>query len=265
MPAEQKDYFFSYSRRDSEFVLELARELRAGGASLWLDQIDLLGGDRWDEAVEDALHRCGGLVVVLSPDSVGSRNVMDEVAYALESGKHVIPVLQRSCEVPFRLRRLHYIDFTADPKRALKDLQRSMQNQPPTSTEGPAAAAPAASPNRGRRRIIDAAIGFASFGAIMAAAHFVTALLPTEQRSPVTHDVPGVIAFVSAVAGLLGVAAALILKRTRRSVVVLVLSSLAGWAIGLFMDPRYEGTEVGLLVGATVGIALAAIVGRRTT
>ena len=42
--------FFSYAREDSEFVLKLAKELRAVGVNLWLDQLDILGGQRWDPA-----------------------------------------------------------------------------------------------------------------------------------------------------------------------------------------------------------------------
>ena len=33
--------FFSYSRENSETVLELAKELRGAGANIWLDQLDI--------------------------------------------------------------------------------------------------------------------------------------------------------------------------------------------------------------------------------
>jgi hypothetical protein len=105
-------YFFSYAREDSETALKLAKDLRSVGASLWVDQLDILGGRRWDRAVEEALQACHGMLAVLSPESVGSTNVMDEVSYALEEGKLVVPILLRSCTIPFRLRRVQYIDFT---------------------------------------------------------------------------------------------------------------------------------------------------------
>src|SRR5262245_53328851 len=99
-------FLFSYARHDSEFVLKLAKDLRAAGADCWLDQLDILGGQRWDEAVQAALMSCPGMLAVLSPSSVASQNVMDEVSYALEEGKHVVPVLYQKCAVPFRLRRV---------------------------------------------------------------------------------------------------------------------------------------------------------------
>src|SRR5262245_41270793 len=107
-------YFFSYTRKDSGFVLKLATALREAGANLWLDQLDIVGGQRWDHAVEAALETCQGIIAVLSPQALASINVEDEVSYALEKEKVVIPILLRSCAIPMRLRRIQHIDFTAD-------------------------------------------------------------------------------------------------------------------------------------------------------
>jgi formylglycine-generating enzyme required for sulfatase activity len=127
MSSEEFKYFFSYTRSDSEFVLKLAKELRELGTNLWLDQLDILGGQHWDSAVEEALKSCKGMIAVLSPDSVVSNNVMDEVSYALEKGKLVVPVLIRSCDIPFRLRRVQYIDFTADYDTGFSQLLRALR------------------------------------------------------------------------------------------------------------------------------------------
>jgi hypothetical protein len=96
---EELTYFLSYARVDSPFVLQLAKELREVGINLWLDQLDILGGQRWDDAVEAALQTCQGIIAVLSPEALKSHNVMDEVSYALEEGKKVIPIFLRSCPV----------------------------------------------------------------------------------------------------------------------------------------------------------------------
>jgi hypothetical protein len=108
--------FLSYAREDAEFVLRLAKDLRMGGAGVWVDQLDIAPGQRWDRAVEDALAKCLQLVVILSPAAVESTNVMDEVSLALEDGKTVVPVLHRQCKIPFRLRRLQYVDLSLDYK-----------------------------------------------------------------------------------------------------------------------------------------------------
>jgi hypothetical protein len=124
-------YFFSYSRKDTKFILKLAQELRDVGVNLWLDQLDILGGQHWDRAVEEALKTCHGMIVGLSPEAVASNNVMDEVSYALEEGRQVVPVLLRPCEMPFRLRRLQFIDFTADYDTGFSQLLRTLHIEQP--------------------------------------------------------------------------------------------------------------------------------------
>ena len=111
--------FVSYSRADSEFALKLASDLRANGASIWLDQLDIAPGARWDSAIEDALRRSARVIVLLSPKAVASQNVLDEVSFALDEGRTIVPVLVETCAVPMRLRRLQYVDFTPEYDAAL--------------------------------------------------------------------------------------------------------------------------------------------------
>ena len=43
-----------YSREDSEFALRLAEDLKAAGASVWLDQLSISSPARpWDSAIEE--------------------------------------------------------------------------------------------------------------------------------------------------------------------------------------------------------------------
>jgi hypothetical protein len=120
--------FISYSRADSDFVIKLAQDLRQAGVSVWLDQIDISPGERWDKSVQNALKNCSSLLVVYSPNSVASDNVMDEVYYVLGEKRKVIPILYRACEVPFRLQRLQYIDFTENHALGMKKLVPLMVN-----------------------------------------------------------------------------------------------------------------------------------------
>ena len=114
--------FFSYSRDDSEFAIRLAEDLKAAGANVWMDQLDIEPGMPWDRAVEVAVTNCPHMLVILSPTSVNSDNVRDEISFALSKQKKVIPVLYRECDVPFRLARLQHIDFRTDYGRGLKTL-----------------------------------------------------------------------------------------------------------------------------------------------
>ncbi len=114
--------FVSYSRNDSEFALRLVADLRSEGVKVWLDQLDIPAGVRWDGEIENALDACKQVLVILSGSSVASQNVLDEINFALDEGKAIIPLLKEQCRVPWRLRRLQHVDFSADYGAGLKYL-----------------------------------------------------------------------------------------------------------------------------------------------
>jgi hypothetical protein len=133
--------FVSYSRADSQFAVKLASDLRANGASIWLDQLDIAPGARWDSAIEDALRRSACVIVLLSPTAAASQNVLDEVSFALDEGKTIVPVLVEACSVPMRLRRLQHVDFTPGYEAALGRLLVTL-GVAPTSVSSGAMASP---------------------------------------------------------------------------------------------------------------------------
>ena len=163
MTVDMPKIFFSYARADSEFVLKLAKDLRSAGINLWIDQLDIPPGDRWDSAVEKALVASPCLLVVLSPASVVSQNVMDEVALALARQKKVVPVLHRHCDIPFRIQRLQYIDFTAAYANGFTQLltalnaaqppQTDQVTAPPAGAGGAVAEAPRRAPRTNAKRL----------------------------------------------------------------------------------------------------------------
>ncbi len=122
MPELSPLAFISYSRNDSEFALRLAQDLKTAGASVWLDQLDIQPGVPWDNAIETALSKSPVMLLVLSPDSARSDNVRNEISFALEEGKVIIPVLYMDCTVPLRLQRTQRIDFRADYAHGLTSL-----------------------------------------------------------------------------------------------------------------------------------------------
>lgn len=130
MPNATHRIFFSYSRSDAAFVLKVASALRAEGRQVWVDQLDIPKGARWDDEVENALKACSCLLVVLSPTSAKSQNVLDEVSYALDEKRPVLPLLLHAGSIPFRLKRLQYIDFTVDFDAAYRQLVAALDALP---------------------------------------------------------------------------------------------------------------------------------------
>jgi hypothetical protein len=184
----------SYARKDQEFALKLGQDLRAAGANLWVDQLDIRYGDKWDRAIQEALKTCDGMLVILSPDAVDSDNVMDEVNYALEKRKRVVPVIFRECEIPFRLDRLHHIDYAATDEEAGLTQVLAALGVSPQPTARPASSAPTgASPDSRlnaedlpREQSVDGVVG-----AVHGVAAADVATLPPAQPLPVGDEKHG--------------------------------------------------------------------------
>jgi tetratricopeptide (TPR) repeat protein len=110
---KQRRAFISYSRTNKEFATKLTKGLRSAGYPVWFDLFDIPTGSRWDDEVEKALRECSIFMIILTPASIASENVKDEIGYAIDHGKRILPILLEQCEVPLRLRRFQYVDFTA--------------------------------------------------------------------------------------------------------------------------------------------------------
>src|SRR5436305_14381089 len=74
--------YSSYAREDGGFASKFAQELEAHGSSVWMDT-RIAVGQVWDQEIEVQLNACDQVVVILSPDSVKSQTVRDEISYAL--------------------------------------------------------------------------------------------------------------------------------------------------------------------------------------
>jgi WD40 repeat protein len=135
--------FISYSRKDEDFARQLATDLDRLGASVWIDVDDIPPGVNWSSAIQQGLDDCDTLVLVMSPDALGSTNVTDEWQYFRDEGKPIVPVICRRTQiVHFQLRRIQYIDFAEqDYEMGLNQLRtRLFDDDQPTASRGKAAA-----------------------------------------------------------------------------------------------------------------------------
>jgi hypothetical protein len=129
--------FICYSRKDEEFVIKLAKNLKRQGVPVWLDQWDIPIGANYPREIERALSDCTQLLLVLSPASVESDAVQSEWYAILDKKKAVIPILHQNCNMPFRLKTVQYIDFTSRSPDDISDVlvalgkAESTQSRPP--------------------------------------------------------------------------------------------------------------------------------------
>jgi hypothetical protein len=112
--------FVSHSNTDHHFCLQLVNDLqRALGdeEAVWYDAGGgLQGGDTWWRKIMQELKARHTFIVVLSPDSVASNWVNTEIDLAWrqkhsQSGKLIIPLLYRQCEIRDDLDLLQIISF----------------------------------------------------------------------------------------------------------------------------------------------------------
>lgn len=142
--SDAETYFLSYSRADQGFALRLATDLRAEGVAIFVDQWDIRPSEHWDRAIERAVDCCRGLVVILSPRSVASDNVMDEISFAIEKRKSVLPVMIEKCVLPLRITRMQVIDATGPYQPALRQCLAELGRSPAAGSRAFAAQGAAA-------------------------------------------------------------------------------------------------------------------------
>jgi hypothetical protein len=91
--AAQAGVFISYAQADELFAVELTESLRNAGLPVWLDIFDIaLDGD-WRDEVNNALNRCGVMILILSPNMALDDDGWHEQVYFTEQHKAVIPVI----------------------------------------------------------------------------------------------------------------------------------------------------------------------------
>jgi adenylate cyclase len=114
------DIFISYSSKDRAQADQLTELLSSAGLSVWIDKSGIDVATSWSEEIVHAIDNCRAFVLMLSPSSVESHNVIKEVSLASEKKKKILPLDLEPVEIP------------ASMQYALAGLQRS----PMTNIDG---------------------------------------------------------------------------------------------------------------------------------
>lgn len=99
------DIFISHVEENSELAIDIAEGLEASGYSAWYYERDALPGPSYLLQTSREVERSQAVVLIISPDSLGSHQVTKEVIRAHESGKPFIPVLKSITHVEFANRQ----------------------------------------------------------------------------------------------------------------------------------------------------------------
>lgn len=115
--------FLSYGHRDAtDLALRLRADLEAAGHRVWQDAAAIRAGHAWTDEIRDGIRGSDLVVALLSPHSVRRAGwgagaddqdsvCLDEIEYAVDACRiPVLPVMAVTCEPPFRIYRLQYVD-----------------------------------------------------------------------------------------------------------------------------------------------------------
>jgi energy-coupling factor transporter ATP-binding protein EcfA2 len=146
------DVFLSYNKADRPAVDEIARQLVKAGIQPWLDEWNLIPGDLWQEAIEEALGSCTTCAVLVGPSGTGpwqNEEMRAAIDRRVSEGKgtfRVIPVLlpgaqrgERS-KLPTFLVATTWVEFrqTLDDEDAFHRLISGIRGQAPGPGPGQA-------------------------------------------------------------------------------------------------------------------------------
>jgi hypothetical protein len=111
--------FLCHATNDKPAVRELYRRLTADGFAPWLDEEDILPGQRWQVEIPKAVRESDVVLVCLSQHSINKTGyVQKEIKFALDVADEqpdgaifLIPLRLEACEVPDRLSHVQWVNF----------------------------------------------------------------------------------------------------------------------------------------------------------
>ncbi len=101
------DIFISYSRKDKVFVQRLFTALEERGLDAWVDWDDIEYAEDWWQKIQRGIVEANNFVFIMSPHSVRSKVCLDEIQYAVDTNKRIIPVVIAPIDDPVDQDRMH--------------------------------------------------------------------------------------------------------------------------------------------------------------
>ena len=125
--------FLSHSSKDKPIVRKLAKDLKAKGIQVWLDEWEIYIGDSIPQKVQEGLKSCNYLAVWLTQEAVSSGWVEKEWQAKIheeisEKQIKVLPLLAEKCEIPYFLKSKKYADFRRSYDEGLNELLKRIEN-----------------------------------------------------------------------------------------------------------------------------------------
>jgi TIR domain len=129
--------FISYSRAQTPFVDRLADQLEDTGYSLWLDYQRLVPARPWFEQIEAGIDAADVVLLIVSKESLASKNVEPEWKRAVDRGKRILLVIFQAVPLPPELQGCEWEDFRTDYRHAYRELIQRIEGPGPAQDSAP--------------------------------------------------------------------------------------------------------------------------------
>lgn len=90
--------------------------------NVWLDFYHLVPAEKWQKHIARAIQECQIFLLVVSKESISSKNVEYEWREALSLKKRIVLVIFEAAELPQELKRCEWIDFRKSFRRSVREL-----------------------------------------------------------------------------------------------------------------------------------------------
>src|ERR1700733_6051005 len=120
------DIFISYSSKDREQAEQLTELLASAGLSVRIDKSGIDIATSWSKEIVQAIDGCKAFLVLLSPFSVLSPNVIKEVSLAAEQRKKILPLDLEPIELTEDL-RYHLAGIQRAPMSNIEAILRALE------------------------------------------------------------------------------------------------------------------------------------------
>ncbi len=114
--------FISYSRREAPFVDSLLDELEDRCFGVWLDYHDLVPARPWQDQIYQGIDEAEIFLLVVSKESLASKNVEVEWRRAIEQQKRIILIIFEAVKLPAELQVYEWVDLRISFKKGVAEL-----------------------------------------------------------------------------------------------------------------------------------------------
>jgi tetratricopeptide (TPR) repeat protein len=103
VPTGAPTLFVSYSHKDRKRIDPIVSVIEAMGRHVWMDRNDITGQTGWAGQIVRAIRECRAVVLMASPNSYASDQVVRELYLAMNHKKTIVPIEIEPAELPDEL------------------------------------------------------------------------------------------------------------------------------------------------------------------